>query len=225
MVLPTGVTLGIGKHYKVVTVDLATARTDVELYEAFAGDFIAVTKMDGTLGVKLEHASDPTIDLDTLRFINAKNYPFTKLYLTNSAQAGKTATFYFGFQDKIKLEPTRAGEIKLRGATKIDKTFTAKAAGADWFAANKTPLTVPCIHRITIVINTGDENFYIHRDDSGYSRTDDRIDLNDGTDLGNKKGKTFDFHIIDAEVSYNLRHEGDDISASIEVIEIENITG
>jgi len=82
--------------YNTFTVDLATARTDVEYI--YTGNYIYVleaTDTDTLLQVKLNEKIRNLIPLYKGRGIRA---PFYRLYLTNAAQTGKSITLAIGVE-------------------------------------------------------------------------------------------------------------------------------
>lgn len=77
--------------YRVYPVDLATARTDKEM--PWGGDFLLAQKIDGKLDIKLSRDTNDIIELDQVRRVGM---PFNRLFLTNTAQAGKSAKLIVG---------------------------------------------------------------------------------------------------------------------------------
>jgi len=77
--------------YDVQTVDLGTARSNVEV--PWGGDYVLVENIDGELDIRFNRVNASLIELDKIRRVYT---PFYRAYLTNSAQAGCTATIYIG---------------------------------------------------------------------------------------------------------------------------------
>lgn len=105
MVMPKYPTLGLSgqlreqatvkpDNYSIKTIDLATAHTDTEL--SVQGDYILVKLSNGytgTFSYRLNESDKDSIDPTR---INPVSTPFRRLYYTNTAQTGATATLYIG---------------------------------------------------------------------------------------------------------------------------------
>jgi len=87
------------KPYEIITLDLGVARTDEEI--EIAGNYINVLGSEGTLQIKLNNPTHDAISLPDVREIKAE---FNKIYITNTAQAGKTATLLVGKDFEIGSE-------------------------------------------------------------------------------------------------------------------------
>jgi hypothetical protein len=82
--------------YNVITIDLATARTDQAF--TFTGNYLYAldaTDITSTLSVRLNEKFRGLLPLVKGRAVRA---PFYRLYVTNSAQAGKTLTLALGVE-------------------------------------------------------------------------------------------------------------------------------
>ena len=82
------------KKYQELTFDLGTARTDEEL--EISGDFILVEYLDGSAYIKLDNPGHDAIDLSVVKQIKTSPQKFNKIYITNSAQSGKTLKLLIG---------------------------------------------------------------------------------------------------------------------------------
>jgi len=107
--LPSGITRSSGTLYDVLTIDLGVARTDVEV--EITGDVISVIEITGTLDVKLNEKDEPVIELDKATRITITPKKFTKLFFTNAAQTGKSATLYIGREASFVPEAQRVGSV------------------------------------------------------------------------------------------------------------------
>ena len=77
---------GSGVYYpQRLDLDLGTARADVKFN--FVGSFIFVESLDGSCAIKLNEQNSSEVNLIQYQAIAA---PFDKIYVTNSAQSGKT---------------------------------------------------------------------------------------------------------------------------------------
>jgi len=107
--LPSGITRSSGTLYDVLTIDLGIARSDVEV--EISGDVISVIEITGTLDVKLNEKDEPVIELDKATRITITPKKFTKLFFTNAAQTGKSATLYIGREASFVPEAQRVGSV------------------------------------------------------------------------------------------------------------------
>jgi len=107
--LPSGITRSSGTLYDVLTIDLGIARDDVEV--EITGDVISVIEITGTLDVKLNEKDEPVIELDKATRITITPKKFTKLFFTNPAQTGKSATLYIGREASFVPEAQRVGSV------------------------------------------------------------------------------------------------------------------
>jgi len=82
------------KKYQELTFDLGTARTDEEL--EIRGDFILVEYLDGDASIKLDNPGHDAIDLTKVKQIKTSPEFFEKIYITNTAQSGKTLKLLIG---------------------------------------------------------------------------------------------------------------------------------
>jgi len=86
--------MGEYKKYQELIFDLGTARTDEEL--EIRGDFILVEYLDGDASIKLDNAGHDAIDLTKVKQIKTAPEFFEKIYITNTAQTGKTLKLLIG---------------------------------------------------------------------------------------------------------------------------------
>jgi len=107
--LPSGITRSSGTLYDVLTIDLGVARDDVEV--EISGDVISVIEITGELDVKLNEKDEPVIELDKATRITITPKKFTKLFFTNPAQTGKSATLYIGREASFVPEAQRVGSV------------------------------------------------------------------------------------------------------------------
>jgi len=106
------------KKYQELTFDLGTARTDEEL--EISGDFILVEYLDGSAYIKLDNPGHDAIDLSRIKQIKTSPQKFNKIYITNTAQSGKTLKLLIGGAASFTAEATKLGEIKISGYTATD---------------------------------------------------------------------------------------------------------
>jgi hypothetical protein len=98
------------RTYDKYFIDLGVARSDEEL--AIAGDSLLVQSIDGSLEIKLNSKENPSLDVSLIRRLERPT-PFSKLYLTNVAQPGKSATLVIGREASFVPEISPAGASKI----------------------------------------------------------------------------------------------------------------
>jgi hypothetical protein len=82
--------------YNAITIDLATARTNEEM--VFTGNYIyalEATDVDAALNIRFNELFRAAINVKKGRGVRV---PFYRLYITNTAQAGKTLTLAIGIE-------------------------------------------------------------------------------------------------------------------------------
>jgi len=109
--LPSGITRVSGTIYDILNLDLGIARTDAEV--EIIGDVISVIEITGELDVKLNEKDEPPIELDKVSRTRIIPKKFERLFFTNKAQAGKSATLYIGREASFIVDPTIIGEVGL----------------------------------------------------------------------------------------------------------------
>jgi len=109
--LPSGITRVSGTTYDILGIDLGIARTDAEI--EIIGDVISVIEITGELDVKLNEKDEPPIELDKVSRAVIKPAKFKKLFFTNVAQAGKSATLYIGREASFIVDPKIVGTVGL----------------------------------------------------------------------------------------------------------------
>jgi len=112
MVLPAGIKLKEAPNYALLTIDLGTARDNLLL--EIQGSSMMVIKCEGTLKIRLDDFDNPEIDLSKLIILNVEPIQFERLYLTNTAQAGKEVVLLIGRKGQFRVSPSRVGEVLLR---------------------------------------------------------------------------------------------------------------
>jgi len=105
--LPPGIVAQLGTTYTTLSLDLGIARDNVEV--EIDGDVIAVLAITGELDLRLNEKDEPIIELDKFIRLVTKPARFRKLYFTNAAQAGKSATLYIGREASFEPWPQRSG--------------------------------------------------------------------------------------------------------------------
>jgi len=105
--LPSGIAAQLGTTYTTLSIDLSVARDNVEV--EIDGDVIAVLAITGELDLRLNEKDEPIIELDKFIRLVTKPARFRKLYFTNAAQAGKSATLYIGREASFEPWPQRSG--------------------------------------------------------------------------------------------------------------------
>jgi len=115
------------KKYQELTFDLGTARTDEEL--EISGDFILVEYLDGSASIKLDNPGHDAIDLSRIKQIKTAPQKFNKIYITNTAQSGKTLKLLIGGAASFTAETTSIGNVIIQDAdgnkAKVDSTTNA----------------------------------------------------------------------------------------------------
>jgi len=106
---PSGVSVQTGTTYDIVTIDLAIARENAEL--DIIGDIISIITITGELDIRLNEKDEPIIEIEKVIRIITKPLRFSKIYLTNTAQAGKAATLYIGKEASFESVPQRTGTV------------------------------------------------------------------------------------------------------------------
>jgi hypothetical protein len=123
-----------GKLHDYVVIDLSTARTDEPLQ--VAGDTITVQSIDGELYAKVNDTNEPAIALHAIRYIDFRPSSFRRIYLTNTAQAGKSAVLRIGKEASFLIEPTRSGVVGILNAAEArinpatEETLATRASEA-----------------------------------------------------------------------------------------------
>lgn len=121
--------------YKTITFDLATARSNVEL--PFIGNYLYVieaTDNSANIQIRLNEIFRSNITVTKGRGLRA---PFYRLYITNTAQTGKTLTFAIGVESgTFEVIDTRAS-IAISGA--VTTTPSHLASGASTEEAKMNP--------------------------------------------------------------------------------------
>jgi hypothetical protein len=138
-----------GKLHDYVVVDLSTARTDEPLQ--VAGDTITVQSIDGELYAKINDTNEPAIALHTIRYVDFRPSSFRRIYLTNTAQAGKSAILRIGKEASFLINPTRSGvvgvldasEARINPATKEQLPSTLTASGNLKVSLQETTIKQP----------------------------------------------------------------------------------
>lgn len=82
------------RKYQELTFDLGVERKDEEL--EIRGDFILVEYLDGSASIKLDNPGHDAIDLTKVKQIKTSPEFFEKIYITNTAQSGKTLKLLIG---------------------------------------------------------------------------------------------------------------------------------
>ena len=99
------------RHYKIVTIDLGTARTNELLW--CVGDFIGVAAITGSCTMRI---NENNLDAINLRISRKIYTPFYRFYITNSAQAGKSVTLYIGGDASFEIDVAgKMGMINVAG--------------------------------------------------------------------------------------------------------------
>jgi len=103
--------------YRRVTIDLGTAR-DKALF-SYPGDTILVEYIDGEADIYLDDPHADLIEIDTVKRIVTKPVKFSRFYVTNAAQAGKTARLYIGSEASFEAFPEILGEVGVLDAVGV----------------------------------------------------------------------------------------------------------
>jgi len=126
--------------YKVITKDLETARNSEELPDS-KGNTLYVCELTGEASIQLNRSDSDPIPLKQEDKII---FPFNKLYLTNTAQAGKNiqliiSSYSFDFTRRypFTMQPS---DLQAQYTALIDSTITPLSASAtytspSWFDA------------------------------------------------------------------------------------------
>lgn len=125
------------KHYQILDMDLDNARDDVE--QAVEGDTIQVESITGALYVRVNSRDADKIDLRLEKRIFS---PFSKLYWSNTAQAGKEAKIVIGGDASFETEPVAAGNVGLRDTDGTDINPTTLEESEKKLNKATTPVVV-----------------------------------------------------------------------------------
>lgn len=135
------------KTYYTKTISLAEARTDKELL--FDGDNIIVDSIDGEAYIKLNEKAHDNIDLRTHRTLKGT---FIRLYLTNTAQAGKSVTLMIGRAEQFYAPATPAS--KIQDSTGVDINPATKD---QFLPATLLSLMTQAVTAATAILGAGNE--------------------------------------------------------------------
>ena len=129
------------QYYGTYSFDLGTARTDEEF--PFAGDFLIVTSITGTVSIKMNEKENASLDPSALSQITT---PFFRLFVTNTAQAGKVLAITYG-RDALFTAAVRANISKLVNVAETE----INPATEDTLALLNTAVA---LHKFTTPTNT-----------------------------------------------------------------------
>lgn len=117
------------------TLDLSTARTDTEF--RLAGNFIFCDKeTDGDAHIRFSSNQNPLFPVGANSLV--QGLPFNKIYITNTAQAGKTLNIWYG-QD-VGIQPPN------QDITSIGTVSTVNTVGSITDVANISAITPETIN-------------------------------------------------------------------------------
>lgn len=131
---------GVKERYTRIVISLTDARTDEALH--INGDYLAVAKMDGvasTTFFKLNHKNARAIYPSEIEKLYAD---FSKVFLTNAAEAGKELIIYVG--------GALSGEIK----TATGKTGLKDSSGSDIDPATEDSLSTIVSNQFDASVDT-----------------------------------------------------------------------
>ena len=139
-------TEGVSGRYGIHSIDLTFERIDQEY--KWKGDNIAVMSLDGTASMKLNNIGNPAIDFTLLPMMTAD---IQKIYITNTAQAGKTLTFAVGgavtfyvLLQKAKLLNSTGSEINpAKEDGNLADLVTALEIIDDWDETDRCKVNLP----------------------------------------------------------------------------------
>ena len=103
--------------YKTKTIKLDEARTDIEFSDV-QGDALAVISIDGTVDIRLNEKENDLISLNNCREIPTGF--FYRIFVTNTAQTGKSFTLYFGHAAGFRAVPIGSTKIVNAGGSDIN---------------------------------------------------------------------------------------------------------
>ena len=144
-----------GQHipYEVKEFDMTSARTDEEIM--VEGDHLTV-QTDGTLTGVTIRFNMPTASAVPMAYFNPFKEQFFKLYLTHTAQTGKT--LYLAIGKAASMEAiaytTLASLNQLVPIEKAKQHGVAELANTDILAADLSPTNVPCLFRTIVMLET-----------------------------------------------------------------------
>ena len=154
------------RKYQELTFDLGTARTDEEL--EIRGDFILVEYLDGSASIKLDNPGHDAIDLTKVKQIKTSPEFFEKIYITNTAQSGKTlklliggaASFTATSSESIGLyfddEFTNAAKV-ITGSEYKDFVVMDSVSVDAGAVVTHTGIDVSRFKKITVLVSTTDD--------------------------------------------------------------------
>ncbi len=190
--------------YRIITIDLSTARSKFEM--AIAGAFIfgyAATDAAANINIKLNEDRNDSIPLSSQKFIEAVFY---RLYVSNDAQAGKTitlaiATFdvnFFRVGDLTSGDIASIGEVTLN--KKVETLERIKAYGAGSY--NQVDITTAATlikaaksdRRSLVIENISDTDIYIGLDNAVTTATGLLLKANASIEFTYYNGTIYGIH-------------------------------
>lgn len=100
------------QFFDIIQIDLGVAHSDAEV--DVAGNVIAVAAASGTCHVKFNSKSAPAVEINQLGALDFGDLPvaFSKLYITNTAQAGASITLITSNVAKLSVAPQFRGVVQ-----------------------------------------------------------------------------------------------------------------
>jgi len=138
------------KKYQELVFDLGVERKDEEL--EISGDFILVEYLDGSAYLKLDNPGHDAIDLTRVKQINTSPQKFNKIYITNTAQTGKTLKLLVGGAASFVATPSDVGNVIIQN-TAGDKVEVDSTTNSLYVKVTEQPVNSYTTDSITSVGN------------------------------------------------------------------------
>ena len=188
--------------YKTKTIKLDDARTDIEFSDV-QGDALAVISIDGTVNIRLNEKENDLISLNNCREIPTGF--FYRIFVSNTAQTGKSITLYFGHAAGFRAVPIGATKIVnaagsdinpatlevLTPLAKASQHGVAEVADTDILASDLSPTNIPCLFRTMVMLETSGVFSAILKN-GGVNK---KLLLNSGNALTASAGYLFDIFV------------------------------
>ncbi len=187
--------------YDDISIKLDTTTTDYELPGVF-GDFLDAWTDGDLTGIAVKFNSLANKPLYLSRRHTIYGFKFNKLYLTWTAQAGKTLDLFIGREASAYVDSPVISNIstllQLTPIAKASQHGVAETLNTDILATDLSPTNTPCLFRINVMLDTSGV-FSAMLKNGGATKT---LKLNGGNALNASAAYLFDI----------LVHSGDTVN-------------